>query len=530
VDQKLRGKPTIAAPLTPVDGGPLAFEIVPEKVVGPISPYVYGINSQSPEGIRTTVRRMGGNRQTAYNWENNASNAGNDWKHNSDDWPCTVLGYRNCNEPGAQMLDFAEENRRAGIESLVTIPMVDYVTADKKGPVQEQEAAPSPRFVKSQPRKPGALSLVPDLADGVVYQNELVNLLVQKLGKASQKGVRFYALDNEPALWPSTHPRVHPNPTTYEEIVRRTDATATAITEVDPSAIVFGAVAWGWNEFMSLGSAPDAEALNAKHGGTYLDYFLASMKRLEEERKRRIVHVLDVHWYPEVKGSQRITEDDASRKTITARLQAPRSLWDPSYRERSWVDDKWGKPIRLIPWLHELVAKHYPGTKLSLTEYNYGAGSHISGGLAQVDVLGVFGREGLFMANYWGSGPGNGDLPPYIVAAFKLYRNYDGKGAGFGDTAVGATVADLAKASVYAAVDSKNPKLLWVMVINKDLQGIFRGEFQIQGATQYARAGVYVLDGKSPQIRPEPPVDIRDNRLSYSLAPLSATLFVCERK
>ena len=33
---------------------------------------------------RTTALRMGGNRWTAYNWENNASNAGSDWCFQND--------------------------------------------------------------------------------------------------------------------------------------------------------------------------------------------------------------------------------------------------------------------------------------------------------------------------------------------------------------------------------------------------------------------------------------------------------------
>ena len=108
--------------------------------------------------------------------------------------------------------------------------------------------------------------------------------------------------------------------------------------------------------------------------------------------------------------------------------------------EKSWIAaDAGGKPIRLIPWLQEKIAARYPGTKLTMTEYNFGAGDHISGGLAQADALGVFGREGLYLANYWGDGAGNGQLPSYIKAAFQLYRNYDGKGATFGDTAVAAT-------------------------------------------------------------------------------------------
>ena len=58
-------------------------------------------------------------------------------------------------------------------------------------------------------------------------------------------------------------------------------------------------------------------------------------------------------------------------------------------------------PIELIPRLMKKIADHYPGTKLSISEYNYGAGGDISGGLAEADVLGIFGREGLFAATMW---------------------------------------------------------------------------------------------------------------------------------
>ena len=53
-----------------------------------ISPYIFGINEYAHQDdlkkVRTTALRQGGNRMTAYNWENNASNAGADWKHSSD--------------------------------------------------------------------------------------------------------------------------------------------------------------------------------------------------------------------------------------------------------------------------------------------------------------------------------------------------------------------------------------------------------------------------------------------------------------
>lgn len=512
-----------------VDGGPLLIEVDPSAKIGQISPYVYGINSQRTEGLGATVRRMGGNRQTAYNWEINASNAGSDYRHVSDDWPCTVLGYTNCSEPGAQFLDFAADNKRRGADTIATVPLVDYVAADKNHEVPESEKAPSKRWDRSEPHKNGPYADTPDLTDGVVYEDEFVSFLVRKLGKAADGGIKFYSLDNEPALWPSTHPRVHPEKTTYHEMVSRTEATASMITSIDPTATVLGGVMYGWNEYQSLEKAPDSAELNEKYT-TYVDYYLASMSELEQKYHRRLVHVLDLHWYPEARGTKRITDPDVSPKTVDARLQAPRALWDPTYREKSWIDDEWGKPIRLIPWLDEKIAKRYPGTKLSMTEYDFGAGSHISGGLAQVDVLGVLGREGVYLATYWGSGAGNGDIPSYVAAAFRLYRNFDGKGGAYGDTAVTTKVPDVAKTSVYASVDSKRPDVLTLIVINKDQRTRYAGQIAIDGAAAYTTARVYRLDQTSPQIQAmNDPVAIHGNRIEYSLPPLSATLFVCEK-
>ena len=83
-------------------------------------------------------------------------------------------------------------------------------------------------------------------------------------------------------------------------------------------------------------------------------------------------------------------------------MQAPRSLWDPTYVEKSWITKQSTHgPIRLLPRLQEKIDKHYPGTRLAITEYNYGGGADISGAIAQADVLGIFGREGVFAAALW---------------------------------------------------------------------------------------------------------------------------------
>jgi len=522
-DKRLAAAPVPVVDLPVIDGGELRLAVNPAKVLGNISPYVYGINSQKLADTGATVRRNGGNRGSVYNWELNASNAGKDYHHQNDKWPCDVMGYKTCDEPGAQFVEFIKENKQGAAESVVEIPMQDYVSADTKGPVRENESAPSARFLKNYPKKNGELVLPPNTNDGAVYQDEFVKLLVTKFGKASDGGAKFYSLDNEPALWNSTHPRVHPNPVTYEELVQRSEATANAILEVDPSAFILGGVYYGWSEIQNLASAGDYQKYNAVYE-RQVDYFLDMMKKLEKRHGKRLVHGLDFHWYPEARGQRRITEDAADVKTIDARLQAPRSFWDPSYQEKSWIAEQTKQPLRLFPFLKEIIKKRYPGTELAMTEYNFGGTTHVSGGLAQVDVLGVLGREGVYLANYWGNSAGVGDLPPYVAQAFKLYRNYDGKGGKFGDVAVAATTPDLNATSIFAAKSSKHPGELTVIVINKDQQKRFAGVIAV-GA--YKQAQVFVLGKSGPVLETGAPATIANGEIRYTLPPLSATLFVC---
>jgi len=527
IDRKLAIRPASVAPrLEPVDAGELAFKVNPGKVLRKISRLVYGINSQPLDDTGATVRRNGGNRGSAYNWETNFSNAGQDYLHQSDQWPCTAMNIPNCDAPAAQFLGFFAQNKAAGADTIVTVPMLDYVAADKNGPVKAEDKAPSARWVAAKPRKGKPFADTPDLKDGVVYQDEFVGYLVKKLGKADKGGVKFYSLDNEPALWPQTHPLVHGERTTYEEMARRTEETASAIKDVDKSAFLLGGVMFGWSEYQSLSSAPDSAKYNADFG-TYTDFLLDALKRAEKKHGQRLVDALDVHWYPEARGSQRITEDDASRSTVEERLQAPRSLWDASYTEKSWISQQTGKPIRLIPWLREIIQKRYPGTELCMTEYNYGGTTDVSGGLAQVDVLGVLGREGVYLATYWGKGAAVEALPPYVAAAFKLYRNYDGKGGKFGDTAVQASVANADSASVFAATDASGA--LTVIAINKHQQNRYSGVFDVSGGKAYKAVKSFVIDRSGTAVTPGKPAEVSGGVLRYTLEPLSATLFVFQK-
>jgi mannan endo-1,4-beta-mannosidase len=105
----------------------------------------------------------------------------------------------------------------------------------------------------------------------------------------------------------------------------------------------------------------------------------------------------------------------------------------------------------------------------SISEYDIGCENQIEGGVAEADLLGVFGREGLFAATIWPlTAVVNGSaLVNYPIAAFDIYRNYDGAGSVVGDTTVYAATSDVADTSVYAFTSSSHAGEVDLVLINK---------------------------------------------------------------
>jgi hypothetical protein len=460
----------------------------------PISPYVYGHNHPDGKVPGWTFNRVGGNRLTAYNWETNASNAGSDWHHQNDN----LMG----NEiPGEPVRASVAQAHAKGAACVVTIPIIGRVAADKKGggDVAKTPDYLNTRFLPSLSRKPTPFADAPDLADGKVYQDEFVHWLEKAFPEP--RPPIFYALDNEPDIWSHTHARIHPEKVRYDELCRLNVEYAEAVKRVAPRALVFGFVSYGWHGFTTLQDAPD------RAGRDFLDVYLAEMAAAEAKAGKRLIDVLDVHWYPEARGKERVMEDDASPATSAARIQAPRSLWDPGYKEESWILQVTGGPIRLLPRLREKIAKRYPGTKLAITEYYYGGGADISGGIAQADVLGVFGREGVFAAALWHMGKTD---DRFIHAAFAMFRNFDGQGGAFGDTGLDVSGGDPSKASLYASVDGKGRKVF--VAINKTA-----GPLKIRVGS--GRAQAWRLTSAEP--KPVPAGDVELSALE--VPPLSVT-------
>src|SRR6185369_817944 len=119
---------------------------------------------------------------------------------------------------------------------------------------------------------------------------------------------------------------------------------------------------------------------------------------------------------------------------------------------------------QVIPMMKTWVANNYPGTKLAITEYNWGGLEHINGALAQADILGIFGREGLDLGTLWGPPDPVTQIPGMM--AFEVYRNYDGAGSTFGEEALTSTSGDQKKLSIYGALRTKD-NAVTIVVINK---------------------------------------------------------------
>jgi hypothetical protein len=507
--------PVLGAPLTPGDVGEVAVKLEVRTDREPlrfISKDIYGTNG-APEisNTRQTVVRSGGNRMTAYNWETNASNAGSDWMFQNDSF------LSDSDEPAKPVLDTVKEAVEHGAAAIVTIPIVDYVAADKNGDGDVRNSGSSYltlRFKQNSAKKSGAYG-DPNVNDETVYQDEFVAYIEAHAPAGSRV---LFSMDNEPDAWSSTHAEVHPDKVTYAELWERNQRYAKSVKEVWPSAEVLGFVSYGFNGYVNLQDAPDA------NGRDFIEWYLDQAQAAKTAGKQ-LIDYLDLHWYPEARGGgTRVTEMSTADAVVAAREQAPRSLWDDTYNEQSWVRDYLGEPVKLLPRLFDKIAQHNPGTKLAFTEWNFGAGHHISGAIASADVLGVFGREGVSLATYWGLQ----EDERFAYAAFRAYRNYDGAGGEFGDVALFASSSDIEHVTVYASLHAVDPQHVVLIAINKHTQSQEVG-LQLAHPHKFGTLARYQLAGASAELSEQPALNsVGDNAWKISLPAQSVSVLVPE--
>lgn len=443
----------------------------------PISPYIYGLNFADPilaADIRLPVNRWGGNATTRYNWQNDTSNRGSDWYFEN-------IPEENANPaalPNGSSADrFIARNVALGTDTLLTIPMIGWTPNSRAGITCGFSVSEYGPQQSTDPYRPdcgngvhpnGTLMTGNDPTDtstaiGPTFVQAWMQHLMGQFGTAARDGVRFYNLDNEPALWNSTHRDVHPQPLSYDQLRDLTYQYAAAIKATDPNALTVGPAEWGWSGYfysaLDMASGPqwwlNPPDRNA-HGGLPISaWYLQQMQLYEQQHGIRILDYFDLHYYPQSNGVALSPAGDANTQAL--RLRSTRSLWDPTYVDESWINE----PVMLIPRMQAWIDQYYPGTQIAISEYNFGGLESINGALTQADVLGIFGREGVDLATMWD--PPTADQP--AAYAFRIYCNYDGSGNVFGDTSVQATSTDQERLSIYAALRSDG--VLTVVIINK---------------------------------------------------------------
>ena len=157
-----------------------------------------------------------------------------------------------------------------------------------------------------------------------------------------------------------------------------------------------------------------------------------SFRIASAQEGKRLLDAVDFHWYPEISaGGYRITDAGSygNLEANLARMQAPRSLWDPTYKENSWIGTWYSDFLPIIPRTQQAIDKRYPGTKIAITEYNYGGEDNVYGGIAQADILGIFGKLGVHLATFWKM-VNHLEEAPYISAAVKLFTRSEERRVG----------------------------------------------------------------------------------------------------
>jgi hypothetical protein len=504
----------------------------------PINPFVYGVafaTSNQLADLNSPVNRSGGNMETRYNWQLNAHNHGGDWYFESlDDGSAT---------PGAATDSFVADSRNGGAEPMVTISMIGF--APKLGPGRARlcsyattnygpQTGTDWQWFSVAGNGVGTNSVThatwlittnnvmdANFPTNSSFQQAWMRHLTNLWGNSANGGLHYYLMDNEHSIWHSTHQDVHPVGATMQEIRDKFFDYAGMVKSNDPNAIVLGPEEWGWSGYFysgydqqygglhGWGSLPDR---NTNGGWDYMPWFLDQLRQRATNTNQRLLDYFTLHCYPQ--GGE--GGNDVSSTTQLLRNRSTRSFWDTNYVDASWINSI----VMLIPRMKNWVASYYPGTKIGVTEYNWGAEGYINGATAQADIWGIFGREGLDLATRWTT-PAT-STPTY--SAMKMYRNYDGNKSTFGDISVNAAVPNPDNVSAFAAVRSAD-NAMTIMVINKQLNATATLNLAISNFTNVGAAQIWQLTSSNVITRLSD-VTFNGTMLSNTVPAQSITLFV----
>lgn len=528
----------VAATNTASAGTDVAVQIDAMSSRHPISPLIYGVafaNSNELSDLNFTLNRMGGNNETRDNWQINAHNLDFDWYFESYPDSGSMV-------PGNTVDSFVANTKGGGAQPLITISMIGWMpylgsgrailysySTNKYGPQKSTDSyhpAAGDGLSSTNNNQPITWNNPADanFPTNANFEQGLVQHLMQQWGTSTNGGVGYYIMDNEHSIWFSTHQDIHPVGPTMQEIWTDMVTYASMVKSNDPNAVVLGPEEWGWNGYLYSGydqqwsgqhgdyNPNDYPDRTANGGWDYCPWLLRQFQQYNNTNHQRLLDYFTVHCYPQ---ENNVSGNAVDPTTELLRNQSTRVFWDTNYVDPSWVNNV----IALIPRMKNWVATNYPGTKVGITEYNWGAEAYMNGATAQADILGIFGSHGLDLATRWTTPAAN--TPTYL--AMKMYRNYDNNKSTFGDTSVETTVPNPDNLDAFAALRSSDGALT-VMVINKNISNSIPITLNISNLVVASSAQVWQLaDGALGQLAT---TGITNGILSQIVPSQSVTLFV----
>lgn len=553
VDTSVYGSTTLTLAAPAAASGP-ALSVNTTNITHAINPLIYGMNaftlsSTVGKAAHISIDRWGGDATSRYNYLLDVTNSASDWYFENN---VSATGVEDTGAFNQQ----AASDASIGAKTIGTVPVLGYVAKD--GTSCSFPSTTYPTQVAFDPYKSTCGDgLYPEGTNGCTsasgcnitgvspsatsnaidssWAGNWVTYLVSKFGNAASGGVAIYDLDNEPAWWDAVHRDVHPSPSTYDEVTNNGIATALAVKTADPTAEVSGPVVdYWWNYFYSKkdiesgwssGSPcwqPWSNPIDRNaHGGVpFIEYYLQQFKAAETTYSERLLDYVDLHAYfaATYNGASVAFTTAGDTGEQQARLNSTRVFWDPTYTDQNYPQPNYttdqnytsscNVPLQapeVIPMMKNWVANNYPGTKLAITEYNWGGQEHINGALAQADILGIFGREGLDIGTLWGAPDATTQVPGLM--AFEIFRNYDGANSTFGDQALSASTDDQSKLAIYSALRTSD-NALTIIVINKTY-GDLTSTLSLDSFTPSGEAQVYLYSNTNLNaIVPQSPLTV----------------------
>lgn len=517
-----------------------------------ISPLIYGINGFANDSLpadvlaSVTLVRRGGDRGNSYNWETNVSNGSHNNGFVND--MNLASGVANPNAPAAQDLTLLASHRPAGRAVMVPFVLQDWVSgpAGNIGAYDQAGWNRAQYFRRVGFTKPTAYSATPDLNDGMVYPDEHLDYMMKKypgvdITAPTTPGQLLVGIDNEPDLYHYNFPMLQSGTgepilasngrqigtrVTGAEFTQRVVQFARRVKQIAPQSHIVGPSHYhfdGWTMWHQLTSP-----VWSTNGRWYMDDFLADMKAASETSGVRLLDTWDFHWYPQgmSNGTYVWNLDHAARALTQAEIdqivQGPRSYWDTTYNENSWITSNLGGPAYVINRLLPRIATGYPGTNLGVSEYFTGGRNHVSSAVATADTLGVFARMGVKLAAMWPVG--SVSSRSFAYGALKLMRNANGAGLRYAETDVKVEHPEIVPSSVYAASDTADR--VTVLVVNKS-NATRRFGLRAFNTQRLTQVDAYRVDSThaTPFLASSEAVT-KNNAYAYSAPAMSATMLV----